>query len=225
MRWKKIIPFALAGGVITFLVSYELNDHTNILGIYGGGGKLFGGSYLLLLYFGLLMAHLITIYGPLGNTWNIVGTAFFGGLLVAILVYMGKCGLGLDNYFPLVVSFNPPGATLITYSSIIACFLFFVESLLGKTRAYVIVGRALSVIGRNTLGIFIYHILMISILNDIFGEKLGITIGNIWLRRILWYCVIICGSMIVDRIVKKIQYLVRWFWMNEPCDNEVTGAR
>lgn len=55
-RYKKVyeIIYDIVLGAIIFFISSVTTNYTNIFDIYGGGGKVLGGTYLLLFYFGMV---------------------------------------------------------------------------------------------------------------------------------------------------------------------------
>ena len=49
--WKQIIVF-----ILIVILSALTTNRTDIIGIYGGGGKLFGGTFLIMLFVGMFIS-------------------------------------------------------------------------------------------------------------------------------------------------------------------------
>ena len=61
---KYSIILDIAIGVVILIICFLTTNYTNILSVYGGGGKVFGGTYLFLFYLGMI----ITKYELLKNS-------------------------------------------------------------------------------------------------------------------------------------------------------------
>lgn len=199
------IIIEMVGVIIVILLSCWTTNHTNILDVYGGGGKLFGGTYLILLYLGMMFGK---YYSKL--KFNKVGSiiAFTICLLLTILWwnFISVDMLKLDSYLPFGGGFNPPGVSLGLYAILIASTVLTLEQVLGYLESPLIVFRKISTLGKHTLYIFLYHHLFIDFL-PIFFEKTGIEINNIWLMRLIYFGCMIWGSIVIEMVMKTMNML------------------
>lgn len=99
-------------GVLVVIVSWVTTNFTNILSIYGGGGKLFGGTFLILLYIGMLVAK----YDDgicLINKWHIVGSFIsFNAMALMWWRFIYSNQLAIDSKLPFGKGYNPPSISL-----------------------------------------------------------------------------------------------------------------
>ena len=83
-------------------------NYSNILNAYGGGGKLFGGTYMILFYIGMLLSK-HSVFGQLKKTIHYV-PIFVGAGAIWIIYWRLTClyGNALDQFVPLGNGINPP---------------------------------------------------------------------------------------------------------------------
>lgn len=108
------------------LLSFFCSEHTNIMGMYGGAGKIFGGTYLLLFYFGMVLEHNHLLPDRTNSRARTIILFVLSGACLGVLIEgMVRMGdLFLDLRFPLFgTPVNPPGFTLMLYSTAILLFL------------------------------------------------------------------------------------------------------
>ena len=93
---------------LLFLFSVFANNMTNIMDIYGGGGVLAGGSYLILFYLGMLLK----MYAEqLRKLSSLIGCVLSGFLLVLWYRFEFADRFALDQKLRLGNGINPPGIT------------------------------------------------------------------------------------------------------------------
>ena len=202
---KNHFIYEMIGLLFVIAFSFFTTRYTNLFYIYGGGGKLFGGTYLILFYIGMLFAKYYNIFNPSK------AKSFF--LFLIFLISTIICGffiafdkLNIDKSLPFGDGVNPPSISLILYAILILLMVFFGEKLIINIKNNVVTNflKKISFFGRHTLYIFLYHIIIRDILNKFMG-----TYDNIWLKRIVYFTLMIVGSLIIEYLLKKIQCIIK----------------
>lgn len=194
-------------GMIIIFVSRWLNLHTNINDVYGGGGRLFGGTYLFLLYFGMLCGKYYEYAVKLG-----VFCKRWLALLMTILtvIYANSIyenGFIFDNNSLMGSDVNPPGITLSLYAILVLLLIYFLVDILPLDRSFITKVREFMVlIGQNTLFIFLYHFLFLEIADKCFGTGTDM-LGKMW-RIAAYYVGMILGSIAMKHIYNNIKKLI-----------------
>ena len=200
---KSSYIFDLIGIIIVYVVACIFTNYTDILGIFGGGGKLFGGTYLFLFYIGMLLSK----YNVFMNTGIIKKTVFclLGAGWCGLLILRVKGGYEvLEKYSLIPINTkgnNPPNFTTIISSIllVVLCFVVFygMETFSTITKNFTLVlGR----LGKHTLYIFLYHSLLLDKLLKpycIFESKL--------LKWVVYFSVLIFGPILIENFFKCIK--------------------
>lgn len=198
------------GLVFVGFISYLTTNYSNILSIYGGGGRLFGGSYLILLYVGML-------FGKYSNCYVIRKKGLIAGIIISITATVGwwrfisRDRLLLDSKLPFGSGFNPPSISFSLYGFLMLVTIWLIGKLLDVcTEGIVhIIWRKMGEIGKHTLYIFLYHRLYLQAMFPFLKDVYGIELDNIWFKRLAYFVVIIVGSIIIECIVEKsLKYCV-----------------
>ena len=193
--------------VIIIFVSWIATNYTNIMNIYGGGGKLLGGTYLILLYIGMLMGK----YIPKVNMNKIYDFIFFVVIIMLTVLcayFIAGDKLHFDRFFPFGEGKNPPGVSLMVYSIFITVAVYFIWRLILNYKLVSRVFSAVSKIGKHTLYIFLYH----SLIRDLIIYS-HVVIDNIWLKRLIFIGLMIIGSIILELLFKCVYtFLLRCYW-------------
>lgn len=196
-----ITEIFLGGGGIA-CVAWICNTHSKIAEIYAS--KLFGGSYLLVLYIGLLVGkyyqNIINMSKRLKVITGVVAFIFLISIQ-HIIIYDDI----LKKDVILGSSLNPPGVIIIIYSFIVMMFIYYSERLVTyiNNRFLNVICTLLGFIGKHTLYIFLYHLLFRSILNHFISG------WNAWLKTSMYYLVLIIGPIIIEMIIKKMkEYII-----------------
>ena len=163
-RCKAVITETATFVGVLALSSFTTN-HTNILNVYGGGGRLFGGTYLVLLYVGMLIGK----YSPRirsGKWPSTFCSLVFLGCTIAWEQSVVVRHIQVDAHFPFGGGFNPPSVSLGIYAILIAFTLMFAgkaveQSWVGFVR---LPFSFLAWFGRHTLHVFLYHRLFLDYL-------------------------------------------------------------
>lgn len=189
---------------VLFLSSWTTN-HSNILSIYGGGGKLLGGSYLLLLYFGMCFGK---YYFRINlNKWkSFLLLGVFSILLLTWGYVISKYRFILDGKQFLGLGANPPGFTLILYAVLITGVFYtlgaFLDNYPESPAAKIF--TALSIPGKHTLYIFLYHWLFIDYLIKPNIDSIYAARNIFQLMRIICYLILIIGPVLAEYLLKTI---------------------
>lgn len=191
-------------------------NYTNILDIGGGGGKLLGGTYLFVYYIGMaLMKH-----GWLcdSSIWKelILGAAS-AGLWVVLWRYMCENGNALDAYVPFGNGFNPPSVSFILFALFMCGVCFSAFTLLSKVRATAWIADGMNWIGKHTMSIFLYHLLLLSQVCT--PVLLILPVSNIWLSRLVCFGGMIVGSIFIQYTVNGAIKLLKILY--EPVPQKV----
>lgn len=195
---RVIAEFIVGGGVIA-CIAWACNIHSNIADIYAS--RLFGGSYILVLYIGLLVGKyyqkIINISKSLKVITGVVTLFFLAAIQFLIIVY--------DDIFKRDVilgsSLNPPGVVIIVYGFLFMMFVYFFDRLIAYVNRKLLncLSTVLRFIGKHTLYIFLYHLLFVSILGYFINE------WNNWFKIPVYYLVVIMGSVAIELIMKTLK--------------------
>lgn len=123
---KYSVLWEIGLGIIILIISFLTTNYTNILNVYGGGGKLLGGTYLSLFYLGMLFSkHDVFRNITLIKSAVLTGTGF----VLWLIWWRFACWdrFALDAKLPFGAGFNPPGITLGLMAVImlfLACGIF-----------------------------------------------------------------------------------------------------
>ena len=194
---------------LLFLFSVFANNMTNIMDIYGGGGVLAGGSYLILFYLGMLLK----MYAEqLRKLSSLIGCVLSGFLLVLWYRFEFADRFALDQKLRLGNGINPPGITGIILACLIALTIFYLTDLFEKMQNRVInMGFKLcSVLGRSTLYIFLYHRLFMD-----YWLGRYCSFSNIWTKRVVYFGIMILGSLCIKKLLLLIRQIVKGMYCQQ----------
>ncbi len=192
----KKIALEIIGGVGICLIARISNLFTDISGIYAS--RLFGGSYLLCIYIGMLFG---MNYNKIKNIPKLMrnGSAIVCFFAMAFMIYIIVTkGFVFDKPALLGTDINPPGVTLLIFAVTIMLSLSVCD--FGE-RTYKVLWP-LEFIGKHTLYIFLYHILLMSILNVV------VKINSSWIRIPLYYVTMIGVSIGIEMILKRCKKII-----------------
>ena len=188
--------------VLLIFISYITMHYTNIFNVYGGGGKLLGGTYLIVYYLGMLFAkHHILDKITLKKSLIILSVSFPLWLVQYILCC--QKGRILDKYIPFGKGLNPPSITLILYATTIFFLCYGLFTLLDKKKITEKINNLFQFIGKHTYYIFLYHILILYYLT-----YFKISISNKIINSILYVGCMIFIPILFEYIVKKIKPII-----------------
>ena len=194
---KGIFAEILVGGIIVAGSVFTTN-YTNILDIYGGGGKLFGGTYLILFYLGMLAAkHRWFFSSDCKKAAICLGCA--GPAMLLWAFFIGHDRLNIDLFLPFGAGLNPPGLSLMVmaFLVLVVCYGFF--TLLGLCTPGRKLTMAAGALGRHTLYLFLYHRLFLDVVNSLLGSSFPVP-GKV----VLFYAAMFAGPIVVEFLLKKL---------------------
>lgn len=195
---------SVSGGVI--LVSILAMKYTNFFDIDAGGGKLFGGSYLIVLFMGMFAGSLrASHFKAEGPNFKLL---FCGILLLVMTVFFYKYiyYYGFLNYerYGLGNGINPPGIEIIIFSililSAIFCGVNFFETVHYTFFKFFVFCFAL--IGNHTLYVFLYHKAIIDFLKDRMNLRQGAG------KSAIYVLCIFGGSALCEQIIKRLRTMI-----------------
>ena len=180
------------------------STRTDFAGIFGV--RLFGGSYIICLYIGMLFGKYYSSIISINKRSKCLIAGVFSVITLIVAATIWKNGYFLDS-FPLFSSvLNPPGVTEIVYAFLIKTAICF-WGLLSDSSSIALLHRSsscLSYIGRQTLLIFLYHQLFLDyFLNKYCGEL------NIYVKIPLYYFVMVFGSIAIGYLYKNLYKLIK----------------
>lgn len=199
---------AEAGMLIAIMIfaSWSTN-YTNILGVYGGGGKLFGGTYLILYYFGMIVMK----HGWLADTSAIKSASLligFGAIWFFFWRFVCRNGLVLEIYVPYGGGYNPPSITFCIFALCVLPITFGLFTLLSRNKYTKWITDIANQVGKYTMSIFLYHLLVLWFVLCVYLPSLPTE--NIWLARFVYFLGMILGSIFIEIIVTKVQKFIIW---------------
>lgn len=200
----------LEGIILMFIIGISCltTAYSNVLGVYGGGGKLFGGTYLILFYTGMLFAkhHVLEETSERsGLLCRFLGGG--GGFLWILWISMSfKAVDSVEMFIATGRAMNPPGLIIMISACLMMLFTYGLFGMLDRINLSWLTG-ALEVVywlGRHTLYMFLYHRFFL----DYFLIPY-VMIDNIWLKRIVYLIVMIGGSMLIEKAVTRFTLVVK----------------
>lgn len=203
---KYSIGIEIWGLAIVLVIAGLTTNYTNILSVTGGGGKLFGGTYLCLLYIGMMFGK----YCDRISLQKVSVIVLFAVSLIVTMLWWNFISvdkLRIDVRVPFGAGFNPPSISLGIYAILVACTIYLFEKLLINSDKLLMLFAKISILGKHTLYVFLYHRLF---LDYIFPQIPMITaIENIWFKRIIYFVGMVGGSMIIEFILERVRKLAR----------------
>lgn len=177
---------------------------TMLLPLHGAGKHLFGGTYLLVYYLGILFAN-CPIMTP--KVWNSVKISYIFCIslpLWCLWIYLMKNNLLpfdtiLSPYFGN--GFSPPSFNLVIFG-ILSMFLFYAFFSLLEMCPVVPVKKGLQIIallGKNTLYVFMYHLLI----KDAISRFIPNMLSQPKFIRFVVFLLIITLPILVKLIIQK----------------------
>ena len=192
----KYLLYALFLVFCIFIAILSMN-YTYMFNVHGGGKYLFGGTYLILYYIGMLLAG--TALTLKTNKKVLLYTSIVSIIAVlSCLFFIIKDRFSIDEGLPFGTTFNPPNMSLIILSILIVifvyCFINYLETFDSKIINTII--NFLSRLGSYAYYIFLYHLAIVFVLNTT-----PLIDSHIWMKRIIYM-----SAMIFIPVIFKIVY-------------------
>lgn len=175
----------------------------SVLGIYGGGGKVLGGTFLLVFFVGMLFAKMIGMPSDGQTQRNIWGCMTLFGLSVAVVIFFasqlqnGTHSKWILCLYKLYDYRNPPNLVIVIYS-IGLCFVIYSFCKLLEFNSEGFWNKRNHVsdfIGQHTMYIFLYHSLIIKVLKHI---EILQSMNKSICKTALFEALAISGSVIIE---------------------------
>lgn len=210
-RYRKMceILYDFFLGIIIFIIASLTTRYTNIFGVYGGGGKLLGGTYLLLFYVGMVLnKHKVfsSVSKPVTILIFIIASAAYWEWWR--LICNGYQSV-IDSKFPLGKGINPPSITFSVLALFMMFFCFGFFNLCSWNHFMNYIPKAVGWLGQHTLYIFLYHRLWLDFILVRF-----ITIDNIQIKRVVYYTVMIFASVGLEYLVSISKHFIKYVFYN-----------
>lgn len=164
-------------------------NYTFILAVHGGGRFLWGGTYCLLYYAGILLEEKDCFKRRSRKFRLIMVVVLFG---IWLIWWNGMCRgvLPFDKWLSRWwgEGFNPPSVNFMTFACITLFFCYAFFSLLDELQEADLIKWFINMftwIGRNTLYIFLYHLLVGNIEFYVF-TKFGMSLNGM-VSRIFYF--------------------------------------
>lgn len=199
--------------VAVIFLAIVTTQWTNVLDVYGGGGRILSGTYLLLYYIGMLIEK-HKLLQKVSIKKSVMFMLIFGGIWFAWWRYQCSNQLALEGKIRFIFGegFNPPGLTLMLAAIFMLFFSFGIFTLIEKNYLGKLFVKLISLCGRHSMYIFLYHRLIL----DYFLLRY-FPIGNVWIKRITFFSSMIVCPILIENIIKKLIDI--WRRLNAPIDS------
>jgi len=215
IEWTNRIKFGVSvkflGMIVLLAVSSWTTNYTNILNVYGGGGRLFGGTYLVLLYVGMLVGK---NYSKISIRKEILWVIYIIIVLITVLwwnfISINNCKI--DSYLPYGNGTNPPSISFGLYACLMACCIFLSELTINTIPKNELLKRLFfltSILGKHTLYIFLYHKLFLDYFIPLAYKKMGAFASDIWIMRVVYFLSMIIGSLLFEKVLEGIHFALK----------------
>lgn len=200
------MKYSAAYELLTLLVvtvfSIWTTKHTQFLGVYGGGGKLLGGTYLILYYLGMLCAKHGWLSG-LNIKKSAILTIIGGAAYIAWLGIVLRFGReAIDRHFPFGDGLNPPGVVIGVMAVAMLVFCAGLFSLMDNFDALRPIVDVFDRVGNHTLYIFIYHQLFLLVCINYAG--LILPMRNKWMKRLVYFAAMLIGPIVMELVINRL---------------------
>ncbi len=203
----------ILGLAIVIVISWFTTNRSDILNVYGGGGKLFGGTYLILLYLGMMFgSHYEKI--KLNKKVSIVAFIICAAATIMWAFFISVDKSRIDSYLPFGEGFNPPSLSLGLYAILVACTVYLSEKALCDNEHIKKIYEKVSPIGKHTLYIFLYHRLFLDYFIPTFQNRTGIYLTNIWIMRLVYLPCMIGGPILIEIAFRRSYAMIRKVYLN-----------
>ena len=202
MREKNIF-YSVCVIVVLFVTAWFSINHSNILDIYGGGGVLCGGTYILLFYLGMVFGKKVANIEMDRSRLHVI--SFVSAILAVIIgrfIVWNK--LNVDGFMPFGKGINPPSISLMTYAIVITVFCYGFGKIMDLSYN-VLIKTSYSIlawVGRHTLFIFLYHRVFLDYIFPYLNRQL-FDLYSYRIGRIFCFMFMILGPICFEFFYKK----------------------
>ena len=199
-NWRKLVYLVIFLLVIV-IISYLTTNYTNIHNVYGGGGRLFGGSFLLVFSLGMLFKVMIDNKIKINNKYVWILVFFILLALLAVYFSYYTNNLRILDYWKILGNYgNPPVVSNVVYALLFILTVYSFMKYIETVHSHVVqlTVNILCKIGEYTLYIFLYHRLFLDFMLP------QLTINGQYVKIIIYFAVMILGSMTIGFIEKQL---------------------
>jgi hypothetical protein len=159
-----VIGFA---GISALTIRYTLFP-----GVTAGSAFLFGGTYLILFYTGMVFAS-HDDFKPKTKPTAAIPVFIFSAGVFAWINFLVRNRFNLDTNFPFGYGKNPPGISLMIHALLIFALIFSLSNLLHLYRNEILmkVQKFISHIGYYSLYIFLYHFAVLKLARNLISQE------------------------------------------------------
>lgn len=195
---KNEILLEIVTGIVLMGIAIVTTNFTGIAGIYGGGGKVFGGTFLVILYIGMIFMR-YTLGASLTMKKALAGLTASMLVLIVCVLFIAKNKLEIETMLPFGKGINPPGLSLMIYALFVFILFYFIGMVLEHCpnmayNIYLVIAK----LGRHTLYIFMYHRMFIDFIFPAVASVTDILDRNAYVRAILYFVIMIGGSLAIE---------------------------
>ena len=187
----------LTVGYCVIAVSYITTNYSNVLNVYGGGGKLLGGTYLFLFYLGMIFAK-YKVFEKITTVKCLIASVIGGTVYLGCWYFACGNGLSVDSHLHFG-GFNPPGITFMTLSLGMILLCYGVFSLTSRVRFLSAATGFVSSLVSHTLYIFLFHRFWLDYI-----LRPYVAISDEYVRALVYYGVMTGGSILIESAVGAI---------------------
>ena len=181
-----VTQFLIVG--ILAIIGTLLTTNTLIEGIYGGGGRILGGTYLFVCGLGILF------YFYIKHLFKLIPS-----VVIFLLSITTLCFFLTYDLFQQARS-NPPNTYLIVYTMALCGLVFSLNNLVVVKLSFLSnIVTFSNIIGRYSLEIFLYHLLFINLAYKIAHPM------NIWILRVYIMTAAIIPPILISILGRKIK--------------------
>lgn len=204
-RRHKVILYTLVS-LCVLIFSILSIRYTDMGEIYGGGRFLFGGSFLLVFWFGMLFASTGLIIRKTSTRLLTLMASSFATVAFAYLIC--SRGFFMDRQGFFGPGINPPGLTLFCYSIIIILFLYSLIEIMDNISLDIPnqIVRYGAKLGSYSLYIFLYHYLFLEVMESVSRHT---SVDHIWIKRVIYLPIMLLGSIVLIMVYRFIKQTIQ----------------
>lgn len=161
-----------------------------------------GGTNLILYYLGMVIEK-HGIFRDISVKKSILTLFISSAIWFLFWRFVRVNGRILDQYFPYAGGLNPPSATLFIFSLCMLGMTFGFFTFADRFRYAKWSVEIAGWIGKRTMAIFFYHMLVVEWIRPRY--KAYCSNEQTWGARILYFAVMIGGSILIDAVVTYFQ--------------------
>ncbi len=169
------------------------------------GGKLLGGSYLILFVLGMIFQK-YSVLDQRSRWINISLILLCGAFLLTFAREECRTGYAFAAKLPFGGSINPPNISqmLIALTLLVLCAACYNLAADIKVPLFFPVCSVMEYLGKHSLYIFLYHWFFVTSINA-FLLNIGLVVSNTWMSNVLNVCLGILMPLLWEHILKYLK--------------------